>query len=250
MLDGSFNGSFVLTANKADTTGEDSLGFSTTENYSTIVRNWNVTGSFGYSQNVQTLLITYMNSFYNFSGNVHRHWGMFNLSLGGGGSRTGLTQQADTLSSSQSYSASTGYRRYITATGSYAKASGQALATGAGLVTVPVPSPTLPPGVLSLFGGDSYGFSLASTPMKRLVLSASYSRSISNTSSEATDSGQLTFASANSNNQFNSLVQYQYRKLYFTSGYARLQQGFSITGSKPETISSYYMGISRWFNFF
>ena len=249
LLEGSFNGSFVLTANKADKTGEDTLGFSTTENYSTVVLGWHVTESFGYAQNVQTLLVTYMNSYYNFSGNAHRNWGLFNMSLGGGGSRTALTQQKGATSSSQAYNASTGYGKWIMASGSYTKASGQALATGAGLVPVPVPSPTLPLGVVSLFGGDSYGLSLSSTPVKRLILSASYSKSISDTSSLATDTG-LTSTSSNSNNQFTSLVQYQFRKLNFTSGYARLQQGFSIAGSKPETISSYYMGISRWFNFF
>ena len=53
-----------------------------------------------------------------------------------------------------------------------------------------------------------------------------------------------------SNSQYNALIQYQVRKLNFISGYARLEQGFSSTGSQPEVISSYYMGISRWFNFF
>ena len=48
----------------------------------------------------------------------------------------------------------------------------------------------------------------------------------------------------------NALIQYRVRKLNFISGYARLEQGFSNTGSRPEVISSYYMGISRWFNFF
>ena len=52
------------------------------------------------------------------------------------------------------------------------------------------------------------------------------------------------------NSQYNALIQYQVRKLNFISGYARLEQGFSITGTQPEVVSSYYMGISRWFNFF
>ena len=37
LLEGSFNGSFVMTANTADNTGEDTLGFSTNENYTTRV---------------------------------------------------------------------------------------------------------------------------------------------------------------------------------------------------------------------
>ena len=65
-------------ANAADKTGQDTLGFSTTENYSTEFKGWHVNGVFGYAQNVQTLLVTYMNSYYNYSGNVRRNWGQFN----------------------------------------------------------------------------------------------------------------------------------------------------------------------------
>lgn len=243
LLNGNFNGSMTVTANTSNQSGEDSIGLSTNGNYNTEYRGWRVAGAFGYAQNVQTLLATYTNSFYNFSGNVHRHWGLFNINMGGAGARTAITQQAGTANSSENYNAGLGYGSWITATGSYSRSSGQALATGAGLVPVPVPSPTLPAGVVSLFGGDSYSFSLASMPVKKLILSASYARAISNTTSQL-------IASSNTNSQFNSLVQYQYRKLYFTSGYARLEQGFSISGSQPEIISSYYMGISRWFNFF
>jgi hypothetical protein len=38
--------------------------------------------------------------------------------------------------------------------------------------------------------------------------------------------------------------------LYFNSGYARLEQGFSNSGTPPEVVSSFYIGVSRWFNFF
>ena len=87
VLDGNFNAAVSLTANTADKTGEDTLGFSTNENYSSVILGWHVTGSFGYAQNAQTLLVTYMNSFYNYSGNVKRRWGQFNVSAGAGGAR-------------------------------------------------------------------------------------------------------------------------------------------------------------------
>jgi hypothetical protein len=38
--------------------------------------------------------------------------------------------------------------------------------------------------------------------------------------------------------------------MYFTSGFARLEQGFSVSGLPPESISTYYFGVSRWFSFF
>jgi hypothetical protein len=243
LLGGTFSSAFVLSANVVERNSEDTLGFSTNENYSNEIMGWRVSGSFGYAQNVQTLLVTYMNSYYNFNGNVARNWGSFNMSLGAGGAHTALTQQAGTANSSQSYHAGIGYGAYITANGSYSKADGQAILTGAGLVTVPVPSPTLPPGLISLFGGESYAFAASSSPVRKLVLAASYSRSISSTSSSS-------ISSSNRNSEFNTFMQYQYRKLYFTSGYSRLEQGFSGSSAPPQNISSYYMGISRWFNFF
>src|SRR5579863_4032653 len=240
---GNLNGGVSVTANSSDQNGEDTIGLSANANYTSVVAGWHVTGAFGYAQNAQTLLVTYMNSFYNYSANVRRNWGQFNVSAGAGGARTALTQQAGVANSSQSYNASVGFGSLLTATGAYAKSDGQALATGAGLVPVPVPSPILPSGLVSLFGGNSYSFGLSSSPAKGLIIAASYGDARSNTINQ-------TAASSNQNSQFSSIVQYQYRKLYFTSGYARLSQGFSGSGTPTEVLSSYYFGVSRWFNFF
>jgi hypothetical protein len=154
-----------------------------------------------------------------------------------------LTDEPGTVSSSQSYYASMGYRHVVTATGNYSKSSGQALATGAGLVSVPVPSPTLPSDLVSLYGGDGYAFALSSTPVKGFIASASWAKSISNTSGAG-------IASTNENDELNALIQYQFRKLNFISGYSRLNQGFSGSGLPPENVSSFYIGVSRWFNLF
>jgi hypothetical protein len=243
LLKGNFNAALNVTDNTSNQSSANALGFSTTENYSNQILGWNVSGSFGYAQNVQTLLVTYMNSFYNYSGNMRRRWGNLNVSAGAGASRTALTQQAGTANSSQSYNASVGYGQWLSGTGSYSTASGQALATGAGLVSVPVPVSALPSSLVSLYGGDSYSFGLSSMPVKKFILSASYSKSTSNTSSSGV-------ASLNENDQYNALIQYQYRKLSFNSGYSRLGQGFSASGTAPEIISSFYIGVSRWFNFF
>jgi hypothetical protein len=243
LLNGTINSSGSLSANSSDQNGQDTIGFSASENFSDRLFGWRVNESFSYAQNAQTLLVTYMNSYYNYSGSISRNWGMFNLSAGGGGARTALTDQAGTSSSSATYNGSIGYGSLITANGSYSRADGQALVTGSGLIGVPVPLPIVPSDLVSLFGGKSYSVGLSSTPTKRLVFGATYAKSASNTSS-----GSIT--SSNENSQYNALLQYQVRKLNFISGYARLEQGFSITGSQPEVISSYYMGISRWFNFF
>jgi hypothetical protein len=163
--------------------------------------------------------------------------------VGAGAAHSGLTQNPGTTNSSESYNAAAGYGSYFTATGSYSKASGQSLATGGGLVPVPVPSPILPSDLVSLFGGNSYSFGVSSTPLKRLIMSASYAKSTSNTTSDAV-------ASTNLNSQYNVLVQYQFRKMSFNSGFARLDQGFSASGTTPQIINSFYIGASRWFNFF
>jgi hypothetical protein len=243
LLNGTLNSALTVTANTADKTGQDTLGLSATGNYSDVVLGWHLTGSFGYAQNVQTLLITYMNSFYNYSGSARRNWGEFNMSAGAGAARTALTEEAGTANSSESYNASMGYTPWITATGSYSKSNGQALVTGAGLVPITGPTPGLPTNLFALFGGDSYSFGVSSTPVKKLILEAAFARSTSNT-----ETG--TVASANQNEQYNALIQYQFRKTSLTSGFARLEQGFSVTGSKPQVVSSYYAGVSRWFNVF
>jgi hypothetical protein len=240
---GIINTSLTITANSSDNTGEDTLGLSTAENYSGEFKGWHVTGSFAYTQNAQTLLVTYMNSYFNYSGNVRRRWGKFSVGAGAGAGQTALSSQAGTTSTSQSYTASFGYDGLINATGSYSKASGQALATGGGLVPVPIPSPILPSSLISLYGGNSLSFAVTSSPVKNLTLAAAYAKAASNTSSDAV-------TSTNDNSQYNALIQYQIRKLNFISGYSRLQQSFSTSGTQPETVSSFYVGVSRWFNFF
>jgi predicted porin len=163
--------------------------------------------------------------------------------MGAGASHTALTEEAGTSSGNQSYSASLGYSPWFSLNGTYSKSYGQALATGAGLVPVPVPSPILPSSLVTLYGGDGFGFGLGSSPVKNLSIGASYSKSIGSTT-------VMGLASTNENDQYNAIMQYQFRKLGITSGYSRLDQGFSGSGAPPETISSYYMGVTRWFKFF
>ncbi|MGA2848229.1 MAG: hypothetical protein ABSE46_04470 [Terracidiphilus sp.] len=243
LLNGYFNASVSMGENSSNASGGDSLSFTTTENYTSEIKGWKTAGSFAYSQNVETLLVTYMNSFYRFSGNAHRRFGLVSVSMGAGGGRTALTSQAGTANSSESANASVGLSKFLTVNGSYSKSSGQALETGSGLVPITVPSPILDSSLISLFGGTSYSMAMASSPMKGLTLSASYGRSNSDTSTGGV-------ASLNASNEFNSQVQYQARKLWFQSGYSRLGQSFSGSGTGPEVVSSLYFGVSRWFNFF
>ena len=240
---GTLNSSLSLTENLGDQNNGNNLGFSANASYARIIAGWHTNGTFGYAQNVETLLVTYMNSYYNYNFNARRNWGKFNLDVGAGGGRTALTQEAGTESDSQSYDGSVGYGRWINVNGGYTKADGQALLTGSGLTTSPIPPPVLPSSLFSLYGGKSYSMALSSTPVKNLILTAAYAKSDSDISSEG-------LSSTNSNNEFTALIQYQTRKLSWNSGYARLVQGFSGSGLPAQMIGSYYFGVSRWFNIF
>lgn len=242
LFEGNLSSALSMSANRSGSNGQDTLGLTVSENYSTVIDRWHLSGNFNYAQNVQTLLVTYTNSFYNFSGNAHRNWGHFNFGASAAASHTAITAQPDTANSSQSYSSTVGYSHWITANGGYSKSSGQALITGSGLVPVPLP-PVVPPSLLSMYGGEGYSFGASSAPYKALLLQASWSRSNSSTTSDA-------LTSRNHNGQFDTLIQYRYRKLSFNAGYAQLSQGFSNSGLPTQVVSSYFMGASRWFKFF
>ena len=243
LFGGNINAAATLTDNTISTSSQNSLGFNGTVNYNRRFDGWVAGGSFSYAQNVQTLLVTYMSSFYNYSANVRRRWGKFGWSAGASEGKTALTEEKGTASSTESFNTAVGYSRWVTANATYSKSSGNGIATGAGLVTTPIPQPIVPSYDLILFGGKSYSFGLSSNPMRKLIMSASFAKANSNTNLQG-------IASWNNTEQVNTLIQYQFRKMYVTGGYSRLVQGFSASGLPPENVSSFYFGVSRWFNFF
>jgi hypothetical protein len=240
-LGGNFNAAGSIRDNTLDGSSQNSLGFSVSSNYTRRINDWVLNGSVNYAQNVQTQIITYMSSFYNYSGNIRRRWGKFSWSAGGGAGRTGLTTQSGTMNTNESFTSGIGYSRYLTLSGSYSKSSGNGIQTATGIVQNPVLLPVTSSAIL--FSGDSYSFGLGSNPIKKFTLSASYARgnSLASVNSLATSTTMI---------QYNGLFQYQVRKLYLTGGYSRLQQEFNTQTAGPAVISSFYIGLSRWFNFF
>ncbi|HYL85670.1 MAG TPA: hypothetical protein VE263_15670 [Candidatus Angelobacter sp.] len=243
LFGGTFNGSTFVTDNRLDNSNLNTIGLTTTVNYNRQIELWVVSGSFSYAQNVQTLLVAYTTSYFNYSGHIRRRFGKFSWSAGAGASRTGFTALPGTDSHSESFNTGIGWRNWITASGGYSTASGIAIPTGTGLVTPPPPTPVPLPSLLILYGGHSYSFGLGSSPIRRLTIGASYSKASSNT----TNAG---IGSWNANKQLNAYFQYQFRKMYLNGGYATLSQGFSASSKPPATVSSYFVGVSRWFNFF
>jgi len=222
--------------------GSNSVGFIGNANYFHRIKGWETSGTFSYAQNVQSLLVTYTTSYYNYSGRLHRRLGHgWSWLASFSGSHSGLTQQAGSNSDSKSYSTSISSRRF-TLTGNYTRASGNSLLTNAGLVPI-APTPGVPESNLILFSGDSYGGGLSATPLRKLTLSATFSRSLSNTLSNSTNSH-------NNEEIFNAQLQYHLRRIGLLAGYTRFTQGISATGLPPGTSNSYFAGVSRWFNFF
>jgi hypothetical protein len=113
VLGGNLNTAFTLTENTVSTSSANELGFNGTVNYNKRFDGWTAGVFANYAQNVQTLLITYMSSYYGYGGNIRRRWGRFGWTAGASFNKTGLTEQAGTSSSSQSYNSSVSYSPWI-----------------------------------------------------------------------------------------------------------------------------------------
>jgi hypothetical protein len=243
LFGGSLNAALSLSDNTTSNSNANSLGINTSVNYNRRFDGWAFGVGGNYSQNVETLLISYVTSSYSYGGNLRRRWGKFGWSGGASISKTLLTELAGSSNSSESFTTAVNYSRWITANANYSKSNGTAIQSGIGLVQNPIPQPIVPGNDLILFGGKSYSIGLSSNPMRRLTIGGSYSKSLSNSTLEGT-------SSANNNKQLNATFNYQFRKMYLTGGYSNLVQGFSASGLPPENISSFYIGVTRWFNFF
>jgi hypothetical protein len=240
-LGGFLSTSLYVADNTTDNSPGNSLSFATNVAFSRAVQLWNLSVDFSYAQNVQTYLITYMNSFYTYSGNVRRRFldGRLVWSASAAGSQSALNNQPHTGSSSQSYSSGLGLRR-ITASASYAKSDGFGLLGGSGLQP---PPGTIPPDWIILYGGTSEAFSLSGSPIRNLSIGGTFSKARSNTATGGVGSWNRT-------EQVNAILNYRVRKIMLTAGYGRLVQGFSASGLPPGNVSSFYVGFSRSFNFF
>jgi hypothetical protein len=62
------NSAFSVIDSRIDNSNQNGLGFSANANYNRRIGDWITNGSFSYGQNVSTLLITYMTSYYSYSG--------------------------------------------------------------------------------------------------------------------------------------------------------------------------------------
>jgi hypothetical protein len=227
------------TAAVAGSPATSALGLNAGTNFSRSVGVWETGASVNYTQNQQTLLISYLTSSFSYNGHVYRHLGKLRWTAYAGGGHSGFVQQAGSANSSESVGSSLG-GRWLSGNGSYSRSKGLSVLTPTGLVTLPT-VPIL--GSAVLFNGDSYSISAASSPRKNLTLSLSYAASKSNTLSSQVNSANQTKSIYG---QFN----YRFRQLAINGGYSQLIQGFSSSAGPPANVSSFYIGVNRWFNFF
>lgn len=234
----SFSGGVVESTNGQ---GTNAVGFLGTVNYFRRYDGWDTSASFSYAQNVQSFLITYTTSYYNYTGRVRRRLaGNLRWSAGVTGSHSGLTNQPGSVDHSEGFFTSLGSSKF-TLTGNFDQSSGNSVLGANGLVIVQ-PTPGLPSSNMIIFSGDSYGGGISATPLRRLTLSFTYNRALNTTLS--------SYSSRNNTEIINSQLQYRLRRISLLAGYTQFSQGISAAGLPPATVNSFFVGVSRWFNLF
>jgi hypothetical protein len=238
----SFSVGVVDTAQQAANTG---LGFVGNVNYSRKFYGWDVGGNFSYSQNVQTVMLVYTTSSYSYLASLRRRIGEHQYVMAGySGSHSGFTANSGTTSYAERI-----YAGYILRGNSlnayYDKSNGLAVFTNAGLLPVPTTLPTqvLVPNTFTSYTSKGYGVSLGLNPTKRLIISGSYAKSDGSTI-------EPLLSLYTNNTLINATMQYRLRKIFVNAGYTRLDQNAGTAGAVPTVVTSYFIGFSRWFNFF
>jgi hypothetical protein len=222
--------------------GTNNVGFIGTMNYYRRFGQWETAGTFSYAQNVQSVLITETTSYYNYNANIHRRFSsrvqwtaVFN------GNHTGLSSQKNSDSHSESYATSLSLR-HLSFNAQYLTGMGNSILTVNGIVPIP-PTPGVPEANVIQYNAKSYGGGIAWSPIRRLTLNGTYNRSLSDTLSGGT-------FSKNNTEIINGQLQYRLRRIGILAGYTRFTQGISASGFPAGTTTSYFGGISRWFDFF
>jgi hypothetical protein len=221
--------------------GDNNVGFVGTVNYFHRFGQWETSGSFSYAQNVQSLLVTYTTSYYNYNANIHRKFSSrVQWTAAFNGSKQGLSSNKNSSSDSYGFSTSLSLRQ-VQFSGQYLKGSGSSIITGNTITPLP-PVPGINQNLI-YYNAENYGGSINWTPIRRLIITGTYSRSLSDTFANG-------IFSKNNTEIIYSQLQYHLRRISVLAGYTRFTQGISATGVPPGTVTSYYGGISRWFDFF
>jgi|1186.fasta_scaffold29623_1 hypothetical protein len=220
----------------------DSRGWFGNASYLRKLDRWSFSGSVNYSRNSQTAFIGYTSSGYGYTAAIGRKFHIYSFwSVNASGSKSTFNVGGSD-NSAQSYSTALSLRHF-SISGSYGKANGISILTPGGLTPITNPGVGISPLDEIVFNAKTYSAGMSTTPVHGLVLSGTYSRTRSNTFASLADSRNTTA-------QINTMLQYRLRQLWITGGYLKLQQDFTITGLPATSDSSFFIGITRWFNFF
>lgn len=221
---------------------QDQTTIGTYENisYTRGLDGWELSASANYSRNIETALLEYTSSGYGYAASISRKFdsGIF-WNIVANGQKVEYDAVDTAGSYAQIYLTSLSIRK-CGVSGSYSKSSGNSILTPTGLVASPLPVPTAD---ALLLRGDSYAVSAFANPTHGMLLSASYVRAIDDMFGNST-------TSRNSNGQLIVQFQHKFRQLWLQGGYFKLNQAISVSGQPPLMTGSFYIGISRWFNFF
>jgi len=210
--------------------------------YSHRVGAWSGNASFRYARNAQTALATYTQSGYGYGLNIGRKLGSCIWTVTANGSENRIDSVSDSSSFSQGYSSALSAGK-ISFNGNYSRSNGNSIQSGVGLIPTPVPSPVVPPTLLILYGGSSYGGAVGYTPLRGLVLTADYSHARYRTHNQSELSENLL-------QQVDAKADWYFRQLHFMAGYSRLLQGFGAQNGIPARVNSFYAGVFRSVHFF
>lgn len=229
----------------ANQEGNQVLGGVGNVNFDRKIDRWDVNANFSYSQNVQTIVLVYTTSSYGWVANARRQLGnRMYFAAGYGGSHSGLTNEAGLSSGSHRWSGTFLWKNY-NVNGFYSFSNGAAAFTPTGLVSVPVgvPPSLFAPGSVILYNSKAVGGNVGGVFMHRLTFSLGYGDSRGSTVDPLISTVTQT-------QLYNAVMQYRLRKIFLNTGYTRLRQAVGTPGVAPVVVTSYFIGFSRWFDFF
>jgi len=230
----------------ATRTGESTfMGNSASVSYGRQFGAWSTTVSGFYGQGLTTLLVGYTQTNYGGTASVTRTLNGWTLSGHGsyGLAKVNSLSIADTKTANAGLSIA---HKNFGISGSYGQSSGTALQVGTGIVPTPTPIGTPIQNMLVEFDGTSYGVAGSWQPVRRLNLTGSYIHLNYSTINPLVGPRPTNTLST----QYFGRAVYGFRQLYLYVGYNHVDQGYRTTGSGAYVYNNFYVGVTRYFNFF
>ena len=229
-------------ANKYGNLGATIIG---SVSYEREVGRWDLQARAEQDQAVETYGEFRTVTMYTYSGSANRRLGdRFKFFLGAGGGHTGFGLPNGT--DGKDYYGTAGFAyRGTSVNGTYTQSNGAAIYTLNGLTQAPTMlAGALPAGNFILYNSTSFGANASAAPTRKLLIIALYRKFENNLQSPLLTTNIVSSLAGFS-------VNYHFRKLSFQTGVNSVRASNAATASgAPQVITSFYVGLSRWFNVF